>query len=88
MCCKLRFVCYSSFHRNTQTGETDMQAPKSIQAIAGRNDIELTIRGARDFTLSFECIDKTATAKLAAFFGAKAEVQEDPECGTYIYITA
>lgn len=64
-----------------------MNAPASIQKIAGR-EIELTIRGDKSFTLSFDCIDKIATSKIVQFFKGQCEVEEDDECGTFIYIEA
>lgn len=66
-----------------------MNAPASINQIAGRQ-VEMTIRGDRDFTFSFDCIDSTATQKIVSFFkgSAKVEVETDIECGTFIYITA
>lgn len=58
----------------------------SISQVAGRA-VEVTIRGERSFTFSFNCIDKDATAKICAFFLGLAlvEVDEDEECGTCIY---
>ena len=59
---------------------------ESINKVAGR-EVEVTIRGERSFTFSFDNIDKYATRKICEFFNgqAKIEVQEDEECGTFIY---
>lgn len=59
---------------------------QSINAIAGRQ-VEITIRGERSFTFSFDEIDHKATEAIKAFFAgqAKIEVAEDEECGTFIY---
>lgn len=59
---------------------------QSINTVAGRN-VEITVRGARSFTFSFDCIDREATEKIVKFFAghAKIEVAEDEECGTFIY---
>ncbi len=64
-----------------------MNAPASIEKIAGRA-VELTIRSEKSFTLSFDCIDKIATSRLVKFFGDACQVEEDEECGTFIYIEA
>jgi len=60
---------------------------KAINQVAGR-EVEVTVRGERNFTFSFEIIDKVATRKICEFFKgqAKIEVEEDEECGTFIYI--
>jgi hypothetical protein len=57
-----------------------------INKVAGR-EVEVTVRGLRSFTFSFEDVDKEATRKICEFFKghAKIEVQEDEECGTFIY---
>ena len=59
---------------------------EQINKIAGR-EIEVTVRGDRSFTFSFEAIDKAATRKICDFFKgqAKIEVEEDEEVGTFIY---
>ena len=59
---------------------------QAINTVAGR-EVEVTIRGDRSFTFSFEAIDKQATRKICDFFKgqAKIEVEEDEECGTFIY---
>ena len=64
-----------------------MNAPATITKIAGRS-IELTIRGEKCFTLSFDCIDTLATSRLVKFFGNQCQVEEDEECGTFIYVEA
>ena len=59
---------------------------EAINQVAGR-EVEITIRGERNFTFSFDAIDKVATSKICAFFEgqAKIKVHEDEECGTFIY---
>lgn len=59
---------------------------QAINKIAGR-EVEITIRGDRAFTFSFDGIDKKATAAIVQFFNgqAKLEICEDAECGTFIY---
>lgn len=74
-------------HINNATGENEMNAPATIEKIAGRT-IELTIRGDKSFTLSFDCIDKIATSRLVKFFGNACQVEENEECGTFIYVEA
>ena len=64
-----------------------MQALEKITEVAGR-EIEMTIRGERSFTFSFDGKDEAATQKIINFFGdqAKLEVQNDEDCGTFIYV--
>ncbi|WP_175689671.1 hypothetical protein [Burkholderia anthina] len=59
----------------------------SLQAVAGR-PLELTIRGARAFTFSFDAYDPAAGARVARFFAsmAVATVEADVECGTHVYV--
>lgn len=59
----------------------------NLNQVSGRNDIEITIRGERHFTFSFYEIDKAATHKICEFFKGQADVsvEEDEECGTFIY---
>lgn len=58
----------------------------AINQVAGR-EIEITIRGDRSFTFSFDEIDEVATRKICDFFkgSAKISVETDEECGTFIY---
>lgn len=51
--------------------------------------VEVTIRGLRQFTFSFETVNESAVAAIERFFGqhAKFEVEYDDECGTFIYAT-
>lgn len=51
--------------------------------------VEVTIRGSRQFTFSFEAVNESAAAAIENFFGgqAKLEVEHDDECGTFIYAT-
>jgi len=64
-----------------------MNAPTTIEKIAGR-PLELTIRGEKSFTLSFDGVDQSATSRLVEFFQNKCQVEVDAECGTFIYIEA
>lgn len=61
-----------------------------VSKIAGRA-VELTIRGDRKFTFSFEGRDDSAAAKLVAFFRPEAKTTSDydEECDhTCIYVDA
>lgn len=67
-----------------------MSLIKEISAVAGRA-VELTIRGQRNFTFSFEGRDDNASAKLVSFFRkeAKARSEYDEECDlTCVYVDA
>ena len=59
---------------------------EKINKVAGR-DVEITIRGDHSFTFSFEAIDKKATKAICDFFFGQANisVEENEECGTFIY---
>lgn len=60
----------------------------SINQVAG-SEVEITIRGERNFTFSFDCLDVAATQKIRAFFknaAKKIEIEADAECGTFIYV--
>lgn len=63
----------------------NMQAKMS--EIAGAT-VEITIRGDRAFTLSFEEVNKPAADKLVKFFEgeAKVSVEHDDECGSFVYV--
>lgn len=58
----------------------------SIDKVAGR-PVEITWRGDKKFTFSYEVIDNQATCKIMEFFKGLAdfEVVQDEECGTFIY---
>jgi hypothetical protein len=59
-----------------------------LSKLAGEQ-VEITVRGATSFTLSFDVVNKSATAKLIDFFkGHTVSVDEDAECGTCIYLEA
>jgi len=55
-------------------------------------DVEITIRGERDFTFSTEIADQDLEFHLAQYFGdamkVSAPTQIDNECGTFVYMTA
>ena len=59
---------------------------KTIEQIAGRK-IDVTHRGGKSFTFSFDGFDKTALTKLLDFFNGSANIEwvEDEEVGTFIY---
>ncbi len=59
-----------------------------LSAIAGV-PVEITIRGLREFTFSFESVNQSATDAIVNFFGSQAlvKVETDNECGTFIYAT-
>ena len=59
---------------------------KTIEQIAGR-DVEITHRGGKSFTFSFDGFDKAALTKLLDFFNGSANIEwvEDEEVGTFIY---
>ncbi|AOJ86701.1 hypothetical protein WS87_08465 [Burkholderia sp. MSMB0856] len=72
----------------TSTAATQLTALEAqLNAIAGR-PLELTIRGARAFTFSFDEYDPAAGARVARFFSpmAVATVEADAECGTFVYV--
>lgn len=50
---------------------------------------ELTIRGDKAFTFSFENVERVAGEKLAKFFADYVvSVDHDEECGTCVYVDA
>lgn len=57
-----------------------------LSEIAGY-PVEVTVRGLRDFTFSFDEVNHVATSAILKFFGdaAKFTVETDEECGTFIY---
>jgi hypothetical protein len=59
----------------------------ALSKIAGY-PVELTIRGERAFTFSFDAADRAAGERVAAFFAAAAtvSVDVDDECGTCVYV--
>lgn len=70
------------------TTERKAALENQLTQIAGV-PVEVTIRGLRQFTFSFEIVDESAVAAIESFFGvlAKLEVKYDDECGTFIYAT-
>lgn len=52
--------------------------------------VELTIRGDKAFTFSFETMNEEAASKLAKFFESEANVcvEHDLECGSFVYVDA
>jgi len=63
---------------------------QTLDHVAGR-PIEITVRGPRSFTFSFDAIDPPATEAICGFFAdspAVLSVVEDAECGTFIYCDA
>jgi hypothetical protein len=57
-----------------------------ISKVAGV-PVEITVRGDRRFTYSFDGVDEAAAGRIVGFFGSLAacEVVVDAECGTFIY---
>lgn len=50
---------------------------------------EITIRGEKKFTFSFENVERVAAAKLSKFFSDYVvSVDHDEECGTCVYVDA
>lgn len=68
---------------------TKQQLEQVLTSIAGL-PVEITIRGLRSFTMSFEAVDDAATARLTQYFAGQAQtsVMVDAETGTYIYLEA
>jgi len=66
-----------------------MNALSQISKIAG-HQVEMTIRGDRNFTFSFDAADQAAAQRIVDFFGkdAQCEVAIDDECGTFVYVNA
>lgn len=67
-----------------------MKLQADLSKLAGV-PIEITIRGDRAFTISFDKIDAAITAKLVSFFssGAKVSVETDDELdATFVYLDA
>ena len=64
-----------------------MKTINTLNKVAGR-EVEITVRGEKSFTFSFDAIDKKATEAIKNFFIGQATitgVEEDEECGTFIY---
>lgn len=56
-----------------------------LSGVAGHR-VEITVRGERSLTVSFESVDEYAGNKIAAYLGC-GEVVTDVECGmTAVYI--
>lgn len=72
----------------TATEHRDALTAK-LSAMAGVA-VEITIRGARAFTISIEQRNERAADKLAAFFasGSVVSVEHDDECGSFVYVDA
>ena len=55
-------------------------------------DVEITVRGEREFTFSTEHVDQDLEFHLVRYFGKlmviDAETQIDDECGTFVYMRA
>ena len=62
----------------------------SLSKVVG-TDVEITIRGDREFTFSVDHIDQDLEFHLVRFFGKAMTVESvsmDDECGTFVYMTA
>lgn len=59
----------------------------AINRVAGR-DVEITIRGERSFTFSFDAIDERAKDRIMGYLHGHGSLVavEDQECGTFIYL--
>jgi len=70
------------------TIERKANLENQLSALAGV-PVEITIRGERQFTFSFETVDANATAAIVKFFDnqARMTIETDEECGTFIYAT-
>lgn len=64
-----------------------MNIEQVISKLAGQK-AEITIRGDREFTFSFESVNVDGAEKIKVFFGnqAKFEIDHDEECGTFVYV--
>lgn len=52
--------------------------------------VELTIRGDKEFTFSTFDRNDAAAERIASYFrsNAQVEVEHDDECGSFVYVTA
>lgn len=58
----------------------------TLESICGIRP-EITIRGEKAFTFSFDSVEREAAEKLARFFaGHQASIDHDDECGTCVYV--
>lgn len=66
-----------------------MSVIDQMSKVAG-HPVELTIRGDRSFTWSFEQADESAAKRIVEFFGenARCTYEIDAECGTFVYVEA
>jgi hypothetical protein len=57
-----------------------------ISKVAGVT-VEITTRGPRAFTYSFDGVNSAAANRIVGYFGslAKMEIVADDECGTFVY---
>lgn len=64
-----------------------MSVAQTLSKLAGQ-PVEVTIRSEKAFTFSLEVVDKKATKAITNFFKGqgKLTVEEDEECGTFIYL--
>jgi len=61
---------------------------EKLSEIAG-TEIEITIRGEKKFTLSYDFVDQKISKKLCEFFkDYNPRLSEEEEIGTFIYINA
>ena len=70
------------------TSERIANLESQLSLIAGL-PVEVTVRGLRDFTFSFETVNQSAADAILRFFDGQitAKVETDEECGTFIYAT-
>ena len=78
----------NSSKQNNANGERKMNMTQTISQIAKR-DVEITIRGDREFTFSFDDADHAAANRIKSFFGntATVEIDVDDELGTCVYVS-
>lgn len=73
---------------NAQEHKAKLEA--KFSSIAG-HDVEITIRGDREFTFSFDAIDMHAAQRVVDYVGGadSAEIEADDELQmTFVYVTA
>lgn len=64
-----------------------MSVAQTLTKIAGR-EVEVTVRSDKAFTFSMDVVDPKATKAIKDFFKGQGTltVEEDEECGTFIYL--
>lgn len=71
---------------NTTATASKQAIEAKLSAIAG-HAVEVTVRGDRAFTFSFDALDPYAAQRLADTVpGEIVNIVADAECGTFIYV--